>query len=283
MGNGAAELQHTLEMKFDIPFHVESGINNGDPWYKIRPFGYANESFEIQLVFINQLRFNMELLPDVYAAPLVKDMANASPDQRATFLGYAKVLLQRRAKMDFTINNVEVSIGDDSRWPQQWEKIKLKITKSPIIEENEVFAPEKIIIDWGSLFCGMILSLLEVVPVNNPEIIEGANEGGAYRVMTTKYERSPVNRNLCIAAKGCSCQVCGMNFQSRYGDLGIGFIHVHHVIPVSKMGPNYIVDPINELEPVCPNCHMMLHRKDPPLEIEELKRIITENMTNQSG
>jgi len=76
--------------------------------------------------------------------------------------------------------------------------------------------------------------------------------------------------------------VCGMDFVSRYGELGSGFIHVHHVIPVSKMGPNYIVDPINDLTPVCPNCHAMLHRKDPPLEIEELKGIFYEKKINQS-
>jgi 5-methylcytosine-specific restriction protein A len=276
MENGKAELQHILEMTFDIPFHVESGIDNGDPWYKIRPAGYTNESFEIRLAFLNQLRLNMEFLPDAYAGPLIKDMANASPDQRATFQGYAKVLVERGVKFDFTINNLEVSVVKDSNWPQQWQNVRLKITKSPIIDENEVFSPEKIIIDWGCLFCGMILSLLEVVPVNNLEYVEGITEGSLYRVITNRYERSPVNRNLCIAAKGYLCRVCGMDFESRYGRLGNGYIHVHHIIPVSKMGPEYIVDPINDLVPVCPNCHAMLHRIDPPLEIEELKRRITD-------
>jgi len=36
----------------------------------------------------------------------------------------------------------------------------------------------------------------------------------------------------------------------------------------------YEVDPINDLRPVCPNCHAMLHRKKPPLTIEELETII---------
>jgi 5-methylcytosine-specific restriction protein A len=277
MESGKAELQHILEMTFDIPFHIESGIDNVDPWYKIRPAGYTNELFEIRLTFINQLRLNMEFLPDTYAAPLIKDMANASPDHRATFKGYAKVLVDRGAKFDFTINNIETSIIDDSAWPQQWERIKLKITKSPIVDVDEVFAPEKIIIDWGCLFSGMILSLLEVIPINNLEYVQGITEGGLYKVITNRYERSPVNRNLCIASKGYLCGVCGMDFKSKYGKLGSGYIHVHHIIPVSRMGPKYIVDPINDLVPVCPNCHSMLHRVDPPLEIGELKKLITEN------
>ena len=276
MKNGKAELQDILEMTFDIPFHVESGITNGDPWYKIRPAGYANELFEIRIAFLNQLRLIMEFLPEAYAAPLIKDMSDASADQRATFLGYARILSERRAKIDFLINNIEASVVNDHNWPQQWENIKLKITKSPIMEENETFAPEKISVDWGCLLSGMVLSLIEVVSVDNPEHIEGASEGYLHKVITNKYERSAVNRNLCLLVKGYSCSVCRMDFQLKYGKLGSGYIHVHHIIPVSKMGSGYVIDPLTDLEPVCPNCHAMLHRKDPPLEIEELKKIITE-------
>ena len=32
----------------------------------------------------------------------------------------------------------------------------------------------------------------------------------------------------------------------------------------------YDVDPINDLMPVCPNCHAMLHRRTPPFSVEEL-------------
>jgi len=269
MENDKTELQQILETTFDIPFKVEKGITNGDPWYMIRPTGHTNELFEIRLVFLNRMRLNLEFLPDNYSAPLINDMANASPEQRTTFLEYAKILIERKAKIDFTINNIETSIVDDSEWPQQWKSIKLKVTKSPVVREDEVFAPEKIVIDWGRLFIGMILSLLDVVPLN------GETEGDSYRITTNRYERSAVNRNLCLAAKGYSCRVCGMDFKSKYGEIGTGYIHVHHTVPVSEMGPKYIVDPINDLEPVCPNCHAMLHRKNPPLVIEELRNIIT--------
>ena len=277
MQDGRALLQHTLQISFDIPFVVESGIANGDPWYKIRPMGHTNELFDIQLAFQNQIRLNMDFFPGSYSAPLIRDMSSASPDQRAAFMGYAKIMLERRARINFEINNMESSSVDDSEWPQNWNNIKLKITKSPVTEENESFEPEKIIVDWGCLFTGMILSLLEVVPINGDlGYIEGATEGGFYRVPVNKYERSAVNRNLCIAAKGCICSVCGMNFQAKYGEIGIGYIHVHHIVPVSKMGPNYAVNPMSDLTPVCPNCHAMLHKKDPPLDVEELRKIISD-------
>jgi 5-methylcytosine-specific restriction protein A len=34
------------------------------------------------------------------------------------------------------------------------------------------------------------------------------------------------------------------------------------------------VDPLNHLCPVCPNCHAMLHKRTPPLSIDELKGMI---------
>ena len=35
-----------------------------------------------------------------------------------------------------------------------------------------------------------------------------------------------------------------------------------------------MIDPENDLTPVCPNCHAMLHRKDPPYRPDELRRMI---------
>jgi 5-methylcytosine-specific restriction protein A len=64
-----------------------------------------------------------------------------------------------------------------------------------------------------------------------------------------------------------------------YGDIGKGFIHVHHLKPVSQIGETYEVDPINDLRPVCPNCHAMLHRPEETLTIEELKLMVTANVT----
>ena len=52
---------------------------------------------------------------------------------------------------------------------------------------------------------------------------------------------------------------------------GQDYIEVHHRVPVSSMGGAYRVDPVTDLVPVCGNCHAMMHRKNPPLSVEELK------------
>ncbi len=98
-------------------------------------------------------------------------------------------------------------------------------------------------------------------------------EGAAKTISVNAYERSSAARDSCIEHYGLHCAVCGMNFEQVYGERGAGFIHVHHLKSLSKVNRTYRVDPIEDLRPVCPNCHAMLHRSDPPCSIEELKEI----------
>lgn len=96
-------------------------------------------------------------------------------------------------------------------------------------------------------------------------------EGAVRRVLVNIYERDRAARQACVAHYGTQCSVCGLDFKDRYGSLGVGFIHVHHVVPLSELGPEYELDPIRDLRPVCPNCHAMLHRRRPSLSITEVR------------
>ncbi|WP_082507349.1 MULTISPECIES: HNH endonuclease [unclassified Duganella] len=49
------------------------------------------------------------------------------------------------------------------------------------------------------------------------------------------------------------------------------FIHVHHLKPLAEIKESYVVDPIQDLVPLCPNCHAMIHRSDPALSVETLR------------
>lgn len=101
-------------------------------------------------------------------------------------------------------------------------------------------------------------------------------EGVKVRVNVNRYERSSIARCRCIELNGCKCCICGIDFEKVYGEVGKGFIHVHHIIPISEINENYIVNYKKDLIPVCPNCHAMLHRKvnGKTLSVEELKAII---------
>ena len=102
-------------------------------------------------------------------------------------------------------------------------------------------------------------------------------EGAVTRVEVNRYERSKWARAACLEKFGYRCQACDLDFEERYGELGRAFMHVHHVVPLHEVAgiPNYRVDPIEDLRPVCPNCHAMLHRpKDHTLTVEELRALL---------
>ena len=97
-------------------------------------------------------------------------------------------------------------------------------------------------------------------------------EGATLRVQVNRYERDPKTRAKCIEHHGTRCAVCKLDFETRYGEIGQGFIHVHHLRPLGSLKSSYRLDPVKDLVPVCPNCHAMLHRRDPPYDFEQLRR-----------
>lgn len=103
---------------------------------------------------------------------------------------------------------------------------------------------------------------------------ERFREGAVRQVSVNAYERDPKARQKCIDYYGLNCSVCNFNFGKVYGKLGEGFIHVHHLRPISEIAEEYEVDPVKDLRPVCPNCHAMIHQTPRPYSIEEMKNII---------
>ena len=114
---------------------------------------------------------------------------------------------------------------------------------------------------------------LQVVTVYPDELEkpETLFEGIKKTVLVNSYERNPIARSKCIKYYGAQCVVCHLDFEKVYGDIGKGFIHVHHLTKLSDIGKGYEVNPIKDLNPVCPNCHAMLHKKNPPYTIDELR------------
>ena len=101
-------------------------------------------------------------------------------------------------------------------------------------------------------------------------------EGARYRITVNAYERDPRARQLCIARHGTACVVCGFSFGSVYGPVADGFIHVHHLRPLSENGGEHEINPVEDLRPVCPNCHAVLHRRVPAFSIEEVRTMLTQ-------
>lgn len=100
-------------------------------------------------------------------------------------------------------------------------------------------------------------------------------DGAVKEYYGKRYERNPENRKKAIEIHGLSCVVCGFNFEDIYGERGKDFIEVHHVKPLSTIEEEVVIDPKEDLVPVCSNCHRMIHRrKDNVLTIEKLRSLL---------
>jgi 5-methylcytosine-specific restriction protein A len=141
----------------------------------------------------------------------------------------------------------------------------IKNTRKSGREIDEKFV-DKLLELWKSF-------LKENHGINYDHIAKEYFEGNFRQNLYSRYERNIEARNACIERYGYTCQVCKINMEEKYGDVGKNFIHVHHIKFLSDIKKQYKIDPINDLVTLCPNCHSMLHRKidGKYLSVQELK------------
>ncbi len=154
----------------------------------------------------------------------------------------------------FSIKEMKKRIGYIPRGAvTPFKKLRAEIKKiiSELMHRNSVLFPDEI-----------------------PEKPKGLPEGAKKSVLVNAYERSNEARRQCIEHWGYNCQLCGILLEDFYDSYGSSFIHVHHRIPLSSIKKSYIVDPIKDMLPICPNCHAILHRIESENPIAELKEII---------
>ena len=256
------KLKYNLESTFFVGFIINK-INEEKMSIS---FAGSNESFFKVLV---EIRSNTRLIiiiePEKYSAEFVASVNLCSRQQRETFVTIARKINNDKELLTLRINETKYTLNDFLMKNEDWNKLLIKYSKSPFYDESE--DRDSVIIDIINLLFSMVLSLIVYK-------VEGYEEGNETNVHCTKHERNPYNREICLFAKGYNCSVCGFNFEDAYGSIGKKVIEVHHSIPVSQMEKGHKVDPINELFPVCSNCHTMIHKRKIPYTIDELKRII---------
>ena len=99
-------------------------------------------------------------------------------------------------------------------------------------------------------------------------------EGATRQVSVDAYERSQEAVKQCKKARGTTCSACGIDFGTVYGAEFAGYIHVHHLRPLSEIAGEYFVDPAVDLCPVCPNCHAVIHHGGQLRTIDEVKHLL---------
>ncbi|MDP3876166.1 MAG: HNH endonuclease [Methylobacter sp.] len=181
------------------------------------------------------------------------------------------------------IKDYPAKLGKDSFWwnkaitqpyvqklLESWSSQKQKLNSAPVAQVDRQSGAEEI-------------SYLQSLEVSLPEEIADAGnlvEGAVRTIIINAYERNPEARQRCITAHGSSCCICGFNFGVMYGSDAEGYIHVHHIRPLNEIKGEYVVNPIEDLRPVCPNCHAVLHLGGRCRSIEEVLQLLKNNNNN---
>lgn len=114
------------------------------------------------------------------------------------------------------------------------------------------------------------------IPMSNDRL-----EGKKLESYSTRYERDSNNRSNAIRIHRTKCMACGFDFEEVYGELGKGFIEVHHIKPLSTLDEEIVINPATDLICLCSNCHRMIHRGKNLLSLEALRLIIQSNKINE--
>lgn len=177
----------------------------------------------------------------------------------------------------YKINDPTGELGDQLGWTRQfkapWKNVSALLIRSfSHISENEIKEIIGISRQTEQNFYALAAPLRKT---------EALVEGSIVELTLSAYERDPTTRRACLNHYGTRCQACGLEFGETYGELGQGFIHVHHITPLSHVREAHTVNPIKDLIPVCPNCHAMLHiNQGAPLSVEELRDILALRSNN---
>ncbi len=256
-------IKNTLENIFYVGFDVSRIISDFEE-YIIKPKDSYKDTFVIRVKIKDDTRITIEAEPDTYGNYFLENLNLSDANKRKLFNTYWKEL--GFENITLRINDADYSPESFENDDSKWNKFYLKYTNAPYYNIETEDRNQKIM-DNITLICSMLLSIADYS-------VEGYEEGEKKYVTSIKYERNPINRELCLKANGYKCSVCGMDFEKMYGNIGKNYIEVHHIIPVSDMDHSSFIDPIHDLVPLCPNCHAMIHRRKPPFSVEELREIL---------
>ena len=182
--------------------------------------------------------------------------------------GFTELLLRGRENLKLS---VEYLVLEDP-WRELFEPDQLRVAERRLKDVRCELPPgaEEYLVSLNSQAMKGEPRLPEELPGDGTKYREGVSKP----ILVNAYERNPEARARCIAHYGPRCAVCDFSFSDKYGPTAAGYIHVHHLRPIASVGKSYEVDPIQDLRPVCPNCHAVIHLGGACRSIDEVRALV---------
>ncbi|MFT4804051.1 MAG: 5-methylcytosine-specific restriction protein A [Psychroserpens sp.] len=246
---------------------------------RFRPTGYSTSTMFVIEVLVDSNYQRIKFIPGSFSASLLSTMRASNNSRKKLFLEILATCEREGNVVQTSTGGDVVNYKDERFWTKDWGDFQLFFqTTHDYCDSVDPVDLTDYVSFWVNRFVAAVFSIMPIkresfeVEEATYEILP---EGELIQVMLNKYERDPRNRDAAIAIHGLACKACGVELTDIYGELAQEFIEIHHCKPLSELGGEYLVDPSNDLVPLCPNCHSMIHRRIPALSLDELIIIIT--------
>lgn len=247
-----------------------------EPVIELTPAGHTASQTFVLSTRVGWRSLAIRFQPGAFAADLIGEMGRADEHGRAVFSAVLSASAEAGATIELVVNGQAVPWDGQTLWGEPWTGFHLELRKGQLpLQSGGPDGDHQLITGWTGRAATAIVALL---PLENAAVVEpdvvGLPEGALVTVQANRYERDRRNRAAALAIHGYGCKACDTVLADLYGDAAAGFIEVHHLSPVSTLGPDYVIDPRTDLAPLCPNCHSMTHRRTPPYSIAELRSLL---------
>ncbi len=120
------------------------------------------------------------------------------------------------------------------------------------------------------------LAALDIaIPGDSDLEVEEGRKRLVEHLVGERSKNAVLNKKKQVRASGLplACEVCGFVFADKYREPGADYCEVHHLPPLA--GEKQVRKTRNQdLAIVCANCHRVIHRRNPPFTMEEMRQML---------
>lgn len=267
------EFATLLSAETGLPFTGRPRRSDGQSEIELVPAGHqAGDTFRLRA----SLRWRSVIVhfePGAYAAALIEAMQNASPEGRSLCMSVLEASVRDGADVMVSVGGTTGPLSSIALWTSQWDNFRVQLIRGQLeVNTGNPARDREQLLKWTGRLGAAMLALMPVaadVPADDE--LSGFPEGAKLTTTVNRYERDRRNRAAALAIHGFRCQACDRLMSDEYGEIAASIIEVHHLTPVSELGPGYIINPATDLAPLCPNCHAVAHLRSPPFTLDELR------------
>lgn len=190
------------------------------------------------------------------------------------YLGdYLSHIGQKCEELGLPIITVIVVYKNSGKVGSGYAEFDPNYTKQSVEEaQKKVFSQDS----WEGLSQNVVTWTNDILLNEVENVQASAKEGELVKVSNMFVRKRDARlREECLKKNGKVCSICGFDPAKLYGTGFENIIEVHHLNPIADGERETTID---NLIPVCPNCHRALHSKHEGLYTpDELKEQIKKN------